>query len=107
MKMYMRRRGPGRGPPQLVHKSASSPFAPSGRTLESTSTHLFRADLRTAVASPTLTAALRSLMFEITAGDPRTTVGASFALVIATVAACALPAWRAGSVDPSITLRVE
>jgi putative ABC transport system permease protein len=58
-------------------------------------------------ASVPLTAALRSLMFEIAAGDPRTTIAAALALVAAAAAACALPAWRAGSVDPSITLRVE
>jgi ABC-type antimicrobial peptide transport system permease subunit len=60
-----------------------------------------------ALASLPVTAALRSLMFEITAGDPRTTIAAAFVLVIAAVAACALPAWRAGSVDPSITLRMD
>jgi len=58
-------------------------------------------------ASAPLTRTLRSLMFEISAGDPGTIIGAAFMLIFATVAACALPAWRAGSVDPSIILRAQ
>ena len=60
-----------------------------------------------AIASAPLTAALRSLMFEVAEGDPWTTIAASAALVVAAAAACARPAWRAGSVDPSITLRSD
>jgi hypothetical protein len=60
-----------------------------------------------AVAYLPLSRALGSLTFEITAGDPQTMIAASFAVLIATVIACALPAWRAGSIDPSTTLRAE
>jgi putative ABC transport system permease protein len=50
---------------------------------------------------------LQSLLFEITARDPLTAIAATALLAITAAAACALPAWRAASVSPAITLRAE
>ena len=59
------------------------------------------------LASIPLAAALESLLFGLSAGDPFTTVAASLVMVTAASIACAVPAWRAASVDPAITLRAD
>jgi putative ABC transport system permease protein len=51
--------------------------------------------------------AIESLLFGVRPLDP-TTFGAVFAcLLVAALAACAIPAWRASRLDPAVTLRVE
>jgi predicted permease len=58
-------------------------------------------------ASVPLAQALKSFLFEIRAVDPPTLILTSLGLVAVALSACAVPAWRAASVDPSITLRAE
>lgn len=53
------------------------------------------------------TRALVSLLFGISAVDPVTYAAVVALLLAVSVSACALPAWRAARVDPSITLRAE
>ena len=50
---------------------------------------------------------LRTMLFEISPGDPATVAAISGAMLAAAAAACWLPAWRAASVDPAIALRAE
>ena len=50
---------------------------------------------------------LQSLLFGVEARDPVTTILTVMLLTAAAVAACALPAWRAASVSPALTLRAE
>jgi putative ABC transport system permease protein len=50
---------------------------------------------------------LSGLLFGISAVDPLTFAGATLFLLIAVLAACWVPAWRAARVDPCIALRVE
>jgi predicted permease len=50
---------------------------------------------------------ISGLLFGISAVDPLTFAGATFFLLIAALAACWLPAWRAARVDPCIALRAE
>jgi putative ABC transport system permease protein len=50
---------------------------------------------------------LRDLLFDVRPGDPVTIGVMSLALLAAAVAACAVPAWRAGSTDPTTVLRTE
>jgi putative ABC transport system permease protein len=56
-----------------------------------------------AVASHTLT----SLLFGISRLDPSTYLGVVPLLALVASLSCAIPAWRAARVDPSITLRAE
>lgn len=53
------------------------------------------------------TRALVSLLFGISALDPVTYAGVVAMLMAVSALACAMPAWRASRVDPSITLRAE
>lgn len=46
-----------------------------------------------------------SLLFEISATDVATYVAVSAFLLVVSLAACALPAWRAGRIDPLQVLR--
>lgn len=59
-----------------------------------------------AVAVPA-SRALQDLLFAIEPGDPPTIAGVSLLLLSATVAACARPAWKASSTEPTIVLRSE
>jgi putative ABC transport system permease protein len=54
-----------------------------------------------------LSPVVRALFYNVSPLDPAVLAGACATLVIAGGAACALPAWRAASVDPSIALRNE
>jgi putative ABC transport system permease protein len=54
-----------------------------------------------------LARALRSLLFGVGAADPISYVAAALVMSIAVVSACALPAWRAARVDPTVALRRE
>ena len=51
--------------------------------------------------------ALGALVFDMGPPDPTALVGAIGALLVAGVAACALPAWRAARIDPAASLRAE
>lgn len=51
--------------------------------------------------------ALSSLLFGVSRLDPLTYAGAVTVVGAVAAAACAVPAWRAGRVDPAITLRAE
>jgi len=51
--------------------------------------------------------AARSLLFGVEASDPRAYVAVVLILVAVTLAACALPAWRAARLDPARALREE
>ena len=49
--------------------------------------------------------AMRSMMFGIEALDPATYVGVLIAVLVVTLAAAAVPAWRASRIDPVRVLR--
>jgi putative ABC transport system permease protein len=51
--------------------------------------------------------ALVTLLFGVTPLDSTTYVGVAFLLVIVSMVACSMPAWRAARVRPSIALRFE
>jgi len=46
-------------------------------------------------------------LFEVSAADPSILAGVGALLVIVALAACIIPARRAGSVDPARALRAE
>ena len=50
---------------------------------------------------------LASFLFGVQPGDPPSYALAVIALVVTTLAACALPAWRAATIDPVLALRQE
>jgi ABC-type lipoprotein release transport system permease subunit len=50
---------------------------------------------------------MRSLLFQVSPTDLSAFAAASAALALVAVAACLLPAWRAGRLDPVVTLRRE
>jgi len=54
-----------------------------------------------------LSRVIRSLLFEVNAGDPATYLTVGFLLAAAAGIACWIPARRASRVDPIITLRAE
>ena len=47
------------------------------------------------------------MLFEVKPNDPSVAIGVVGVLVLAVLAACAIPAWRAARIDPAITLRAE
>jgi putative ABC transport system permease protein len=59
------------------------------------------------VAALMLTRVLRSLLYEIQPTDPWTLTGVSLLLILITLMACWLPAWRASRVNPMEALRYE
>jgi hypothetical protein len=60
-----------------------------------------------AVASLSASRFAESLVYGISPRDPATFVGAVLALVSTAIAAAMLPAWRASSIDPAVTLREQ
>ena len=50
---------------------------------------------------------LESLLYEVSANDPRTLGGAAGVVLLAAALACILPALRATRVDPNAALRAE
>jgi putative ABC transport system permease protein len=50
---------------------------------------------------------LETMLFEVKPNDPVVSVGVVVILIAITLAACALPAWRASRIDPAVTLRSE
>ena len=50
---------------------------------------------------------LQSLLFGVGAADPVSYAGAAAVMAMSVVLACALPAWRAARVDPTVALRRE
>ena len=51
--------------------------------------------------------AIAAMLFGVSRADPATYVGVTVLLAAVSLLACAVPAWRAARVDPSITLRAE
>jgi predicted permease len=58
-------------------------------------------------ASAAGTRVMQSLLFGLTARDPRTLAGATILLLVVAACSAALPAWRASRVDPMVALRCE
>jgi ABC-type antimicrobial peptide transport system permease subunit len=54
-----------------------------------------------------LARALRSLLFGVGAADPVSYVGAAVVMGLSVLVACAVPAWRAARVDPTLALRQD
>ncbi|HEV7504597.1 MAG TPA: ABC transporter permease [Thermoanaerobaculia bacterium] len=60
-----------------------------------------------ALAAVWLTRAMKSLLFEVSTGDPLIFVGSVVLLTLISLFACQIPAWRAAQMDPGVTLRYE
>jgi putative ABC transport system permease protein len=54
-----------------------------------------------------LARALRSLLFGVGAGDPISYIAAALVMALSALIACAVPAWRAARIDPTLALRQE
>lgn len=50
---------------------------------------------------------MRSLLFEVSPGDPVVLVGAALVLLVVALAASYVPARRAAAIDPAEALRAE
>jgi putative ABC transport system permease protein len=48
---------------------------------------------------------LTSMLYRVSASDPRTYVGVSLGLLIVALTAAWVPSWRAAKVDPTVALR--
>jgi ABC-type lipoprotein release transport system permease subunit len=48
---------------------------------------------------------MRNLLFQVSPTDPQTFTGMALGLGLVALIACALPAWRAASLDPVEVLR--
>jgi ABC-type antimicrobial peptide transport system permease subunit len=59
------------------------------------------------VASLLVSQLLRGLLFGVKPADPVTLVAASAVLAIIALAGCAIPAWRAATLNPIIALRAD
>jgi putative ABC transport system permease protein len=53
------------------------------------------------------TRALRGLLYDVSPTDPATLAGIALILVVASLAASAMPAWTAARVDPAAVLRAD
>ena len=58
-------------------------------------------------ASLLLTRSLRSLLFEVSPGDPATLVLVAAGVLAIAAFSAFLPAWRAASIEPTLALRQE
>jgi len=54
-----------------------------------------------------LARALSSLLFGVSTADPVSYIGAALVMTLSVLMACALPAWRAARIDPTLALRRE
>ena len=54
-----------------------------------------------------LTRFMQGLLFGVEPSDPLTFVGVALVLLLVTIGASLLPAWRAARTDPAIALRTE
>jgi putative ABC transport system permease protein len=59
------------------------------------------------VVSLLVTQLLRGLLFGVKPADPVTFIVASVVLAIIALAGCAIPAWRAATLNPIIALRAD
>ena len=50
---------------------------------------------------------MAGLLFGLNAADPQTLIGATAVIVVVTLSASYIPAWRASRLDPMIALRTE
>jgi putative ABC transport system permease protein len=57
------------------------------------------------VGAMVLRGAMKTMIYRVDTLDPVTYLVASSALVVATIAACAIPARRAARLDPAVALR--
>ncbi|MGD8897522.1 MAG: ABC transporter permease [Acidobacteriota bacterium] len=58
-------------------------------------------------ASLALARVIRGMLFGVETSEPATYLGVSLVLALVVLAACAVPAWRAATVDPAVALRYE
>jgi ABC-type antimicrobial peptide transport system permease subunit len=59
------------------------------------------------VCALALTRFMRTLLFHVKPGDPLTYIAVAVLLLLVACGACALPAYRAARVDPTVALRYE
>jgi len=54
-----------------------------------------------------LSRGLRSLLYGVGAADPVSYAAAAVVMALSVLVACAVPAWRAARIDPTLALRQE